>query len=87
MEVSQICLGSETTLKSLNLNHGYKCVYIVGSYTLPSIAAVSIKEAFAPLLGVDATFENNLTAKVEYRTTLVINLSMTSVQINEALQS
>ena len=72
-------------LKSLNLNHGYKSVYSVGSYTLPSIPTVSINEAFSPLLGVDATFENNLTAKLEYRTTRVINLSMTSVQINEAL--
>ena len=57
----------------------------MGSYTLPSIPTVSINEAFSPLLGVDATFENNLTAKMEYRTTRVINLSMTSVQINEAL--
>ena len=36
-------------LKSLNLNHGYKSVYSVGSYTLPSIPAVSINEAFSPL--------------------------------------
>jgi cell surface protein SprA len=72
-------------LKSLNINHGYKSVYSVGSYTLPSIPTVSINEAFSPLIGVDATFQNNLTAKVEYRTTRVINLSMTSIQINEAL--
>ena len=72
-------------LKSLNINHGYKSVYSVGSYTLPSIPTVSINEAFSPLIGVDATFQNNLTAKLEYRTTRVINLSMTSVQINEAL--
>ena len=57
----------------------------MGSYTLPSIPTVSINEAFSPLIGVDATFQNNLTAKLEYRTTRVINLSMTSVQINEAL--
>ena len=31
------------------------------------------------------TLNNNLTAKVEYKTTRVLNLSMTSVQINEAL--
>ena len=31
------------------------------------------------------TFNNNLTAKVEYRSTRVLNLSMTSVQINEAV--
>ena len=30
------------------------------------------------------TFNNNLTCKVEYRTTRVLNLSMTSVQINES---
>ena len=72
-------------LKSLNLNHAYKSVYSVGSYTLPSIPTVSINEAFSPLIGVDATFMNDLTAKVEYRTSRVLNLSMTSVQVNEAL--
>ena len=50
-----------------------------------NVSTVSINESFSPLLGVDATFQNNLTAKVEYRTTRVLNLSMTSVQINEAL--
>lgn len=50
-----------------------------------NINQVSINEAFSPLLGVDMTFQNNLTAKVEYRQTRVINLSMTSVQINEAI--
>jgi cell surface protein SprA len=50
-----------------------------------NVSTVSINEAFSPLLGVDATFQNNLTAKVEYRTTRVMNLSMTSVQLNEAL--
>lgn len=58
-----------------------------GSYTPSSrynISTVSINEAFSPLLGVDMTFNNNLTAKVEYKTSRVLNLSMTSVQINEA---
>ena len=50
-----------------------------------NVSTVSINEAFSPLLGIDATFQNNLTAKVEYRTTRMLNLSMTSVQINEAL--
>ena len=50
-----------------------------------NVSTVSINEAFSPLLGVDATFQNDLTAKLEYRTTRVLNLSMTSVQINEAL--
>ena len=72
-------------LKSLNLNHVYKSVYSVGSYVNTSYSTVSINEAFSPLLGVDATFQNDLTAKVEYRTTRVLNLSMTSVQLNESL--
>ncbi len=58
-----------------------------GSYTPSSmydISTVSINEAFSPLLGLDVTFNNNLTAKVEYKTTRVLNLSMTSVQINES---
>ena len=58
-----------------------------GSYTPSSrynISTVSINEAFSPLLGVDMTFNNNMTCKVEYRTTRVLNLSMTSVQINES---
>ena len=50
-----------------------------------NVSTVSINEAFSPLLGVDATFQNNLTAKLEYRTTRVMNLSMTSIQLNEAL--
>ena len=50
-----------------------------------NVSTVSINEAFSPLIGVDATFQNNLTAKLEYRTTRVLNLSMTSIQINEAL--
>ena len=98
--------------KSVNINHSYKSIYAVGSYStystwqeymnglgfvkdattgtpLPSsmynVSTVSINEAFSPLLGVDVTFQNNLTAKFEYRTTRVLTLSMTSVQINEAL--
>jgi cell surface protein SprA len=50
-----------------------------------NVSTVSLNEAFSPLLGVDMTFQNNLTAKVEYRTTRSTILSMTSVQINEAL--
>ena len=49
-----------------------------------NISAVSINESFSPLLGLDVTFLNNLTAKLEYRTTRVLNLSMTSVQLNES---
>ncbi|MBR7018588.1 MAG: cell surface protein SprA [Prevotella sp.] len=50
-----------------------------------NVSTVSINESFSPLLGVDVTFLNNLTAKLEYRTTRNLTLSMTSVQITEAL--
>ena len=59
-----------------------------GSFTPSSIynvSTVSINEAFSPLLGIDVTLHNNMTLKAEYKTTRVLNLSMTSVQINEAL--
>ena len=59
-----------------------------GSYAPSSmfnVSQVSINEAFAPLLGIDVTLKNNLTAKLEYRTTRVLTLSMTSIQVNEAI--
>ena len=97
--------------KSFNINHSYKSIYAVGSYSsfstyqeymnglgfitdattgnpTPSsmfnVSTVSINESFSPLLGVDMTFHNNLTAKLEYRKTRVLSLSMTSVQLNES---
>ena len=97
--------------KSFNINHSYKSIYAVGSYSsystfqeymnglgfvtdattgnpTPSsmfnISTVSINESFSPLLGVDMTFQNNLTAKLEFRKTRVLSLSMTSVQLNES---
>jgi cell surface protein SprA len=96
--------------KSFNINHAYKSLYSIGSYSsfssyreymggigfindvasgnpVPScpfdISTVSINEAFSPLIGVDMTFNNSMTAKVEYRRTRVVNLSMTAQQINE----
>lgn len=47
------------------------------------VSTVSINESFSPLVGVDMTFLNNLTAKVEMRRTRVLTLSMTSQQITE----
>jgi cell surface protein SprA len=58
-----------------------------GSYspsTMYNISTVSINEMFSPLFGVDVTLKNNMTIKAEYKTTRVLNLSMTSVQINES---
>jgi len=100
--------------KSVNINHSYKSIYAVGSYSsyssfmeymnglgfvsdattgnpVPSsmynVGTVSINEAFSPLLGIDMTFQNNLTCKLEYRSTRVLSLSMTSIQINEAVSN
>ncbi|MCI6823502.1 MAG: cell surface protein SprA, partial [Bacteroidales bacterium] len=97
--------------KSFNLNHAYKSVYTVGSYSsftsyqeymngfgfvtdvatgspVPScefdVSTVSINESFSPLIGVDMTFVNNITTKVEYRKTRVLTLSMTSQQLSES---
>ena len=95
--------------KSVNINHGYKSVFAIGSYasysswlqymgdlgfvqatdgtlspsSMYNISTVSINEQFSPLLGMDVTLHNNMTVKLEYRTTRVLNLSMTSVQLNE----
>ena len=79
--------------RSININHSYKSVYALGSYSTSSetasilgwhVPSVSINESFSPLLGVDVTFLSGLTMKAEYRKTRVLTLSMTSVQINES---
>jgi cell surface protein SprA len=84
--------------KSLNVNHGYKSVFAIGSYSTPimpysqitldasklSVPSVSLNESFTPLIGADMTLKNSMTLKMEYRTTRVLNLSMTSMQINES---
>ena len=96
--------------KSVNINHSYKSVLSIGSYSsysswtplrgdmgyvtatdgslmassMYNIPTVSIQEQFSPLIGVDVTLQNNMTVKLEYRTTRNLNLSMTSVQLNES---
>ena len=50
-----------------------------------NVSMVSINEAFSPLLGVSVTTLGNLTAELKYNQTRQIALSMTSVQINEAV--
>ena len=48
-----------------------------------NVSTVSVNESFSPLLGIDVTLYNNLTCKFEYRSTRVLTLSTTSVQLNE----
>ena len=45
------------------------------------VNTVSINEQFAPLLGIDMTFNNGITLKTEYKLTRVLNLSMAANQV------
>lgn len=49
-----------------------------------NVSTVSINESFAPLFGVDMTFNSGLTAKAEFKKTRTLNLSMTSVALTES---
>lgn len=49
------------------------------------ISTVSINESFAPLMGVSMTFLNGITGKLEYKRTRVLTLSVSSLQIVEAI--
>lgn len=51
--------------------------------SMHDISTVSINESFSPLIGLNMTFNNNMTFKAEYRKTRVLTLSMTSAQLNE----
>ena len=51
--------------------------------TMYNIGSVSINETFAPLAGVNMTFNNDITARLEYRKTRVMTLSTTAVQVVE----
>ena len=96
--------------KSVNLTHGYRSTYSVGSFNtfqsfrsymgdlgfvddvqtgipLPSsrfdVSMVSINEQFSPLIGLDMTWQNGITTRLEWRTTRVLNLSMSALQLVE----
>lgn len=47
------------------------------------VGSVTINEQFSPLIGIDATTPSGLTAKLEYKKSRVLNLSMTAVQLVE----
>ena len=48
-----------------------------------NIGSVSINESFSPLCGVNMTFLNDVSARLEYRKTRVLTLSTTAVQVVE----
>ena len=65
---------------------GYVLGTTTGQYQPSSvydISTVSLNESFSPLLGLNLTFTNNMTLKVEYKSTRVATLSVTSAQVNE----
>ena len=65
---------------------GFTQSQATGAYSPSScydISTVSINESFAPLIGFNFTFHNNMTLKAEYRTTRVMSLSITSAQLTE----
>ena len=47
------------------------------------VSTVSISESFSPLFGVDMTFLNGMTGKLELRKTRQLSLSMTSQKLTE----
>ena len=51
--------------------------------TMFNISSVSINESFAPLCGVNMTFLNDISARLEFRKTRVLTLSTTAVQVVE----
>ena len=48
-----------------------------------NVSTVSINESFSPFFGVSMTFNNDITAKIQYDKTRTLNLSMTSVALTE----
>ena len=51
-----------------------------------NISSVTITEKFAPLIGVNATFKNDLSLNVEYRDSRTLALNISSLQLVETLQ-
>jgi len=48
-----------------------------------NVSTVSINESFSPLIGISMTFNNDLTAKLDFNKVRTLNLSMTSVALTE----
>ena len=88
----QIIPSLSKWFKTVSFNHAYNCTYNVGNYqTFPDkdgieIASATITQSFAPLIGMNATLNNNITAKAEYRTTNsgTYNTSTTTITRNSS---
>ena len=51
-----------------------------------NISSITITEKFAPLIGINATFKNDLSLNVEYRDSRTLALNISSLQLVETLQ-
>ncbi len=82
-------IGSYSTYQSYtDYMYGYGFVEDVQTgnpkpSSMYDISTVSLNEQFSPLLGVDMTFHNSMTAKLEYKQTRVLTLSVTASQLVE----
>ena len=78
--------------KTISFSHAYNCTYNVGNYqTFPDkdvmeISSATVTQSFAPLIGLNATLNNNITAKAEYKTTKsgTYNTSTTTITRNSS---
>ena len=79
---------SYSTWMALNDELGFTLDATTGN-PIPSsmynVSMVSINESFSPLLGVSVTTLGDLTAEIKYNQTRQLSLSMTSIQVNEAI--
>ena len=53
--------------------------------TMYDVGVVSMTEQFSPLIGVDVTMHNSLSAKVEYKKTRKLDLSFVNNQLTEVV--
>ncbi|MEX0968375.1 MAG: cell surface protein SprA [Bacteroidia bacterium] len=71
------------------LNHGYNATYSVNNYLSSlqtnriEIQQITIQEQFAPLIGVDITFINNVTARTEYKKRRMLSFTFSNYQLTE----
>jgi cell surface protein SprA len=79
--------GYSSFLNWVDVGNGLGFVSSLDGRPVPSsaydIASVSLTEAFAPLIGLDATFNNNVTMGIKFARTRNINLNVSSFQIVE----
>lgn len=74
--------GNNLLYESMN---GHPSAYNASNNFIPEfeIANVQVSEQFSPLIGVDVTMKNSLTASVQYKKARTLNLSFTNNQLTD----